>query len=83
MSQCRTRKRFRCRFCGQILNAWQPLFQEPDGTMLLGHLSRNHPDQVGRYLDQMHTTEDITLVAAQAFELVEGDQPEDHERRNM
>jgi hypothetical protein len=71
MSQSRTRKRFRCRFCGRLLSAWQPLFQEPDGAMLLGHLSQHHPAEVRRFLDQMYTTEDITPVAAQAFELME------------
>jgi hypothetical protein len=49
--------------------------------MLLGHLSRNHPDQIGRYLDQMHTNEDITPIVVQAFELVEEAQPADDERR--
>jgi hypothetical protein len=65
------RRRYRCRLCGRLLNAWQPIFQEPDGAMLLGHLSQHHLDQVGRYLVQMHMTEDITPVAAQAFEAME------------
>ena len=71
MSQRRLRRRIRCRFCGQLLNAWLPVAQEPNGALLLGHLSAQHPTEVKRFLDQMHTTEDIARVAAEAFELVE------------
>jgi hypothetical protein len=39
--------------------------------MLLHHLSQSHPEQVGAYLDRMHTTEDIARMAAEAFEVVE------------
>ena len=44
--------------------------------MLLGHLSELHPDRVGPYLERMRT-EDIGTVAAQAFEVIEDNQPED------
>ncbi len=39
--------------------------------MLLHHLSRQHPDQAGAYLDRMHTVDDIGRVAAEAFEVIE------------
>jgi hypothetical protein len=67
-----TRRRYRCRSCGWELPAWLPVAQAPDGAMLLHHLSAMHPDQVGRYLDQMRGTEDIATVAAEAFDVVEG-----------
>ena len=53
-----------------ILPAWLPVPQEPDGAMLLGHLSRQHPGEVGRFLEQMRT-EVIGTVAAQAFDVIE------------
>jgi hypothetical protein len=67
-----TRKRFKCRFCGHGLPAWLPVAQRLDGALLLNHLSAMHPDQVGPYLDRM-ATEDIATVAAEAYEIVEGD----------
>jgi hypothetical protein len=63
-------RRYRCRFCRRVLNAWLPAAQGPDGALLLGHLSQQHPDHVGPYLDRMRT-EDIATVAAQAFEVDE------------
>jgi hypothetical protein len=48
--------RYRCRFCG---------------ALLLGHLSQQHPTEVGAYTARMHTTEDITPIAAEAYEVVE------------
>jgi hypothetical protein len=38
--------------------------------MLLHHLSWDHPDRVGAYLERMRT-EDIGTVAMEAFERVE------------
>jgi hypothetical protein len=67
------RRRYRCRACGAVLPAWIPVFEEPNGAMLLHHLSHNHPDRVGAYLARMHTEEDIGTVAAEAFEVVEGE----------
>jgi hypothetical protein len=66
-----TRKRYRCRSCGTVLPAWWPVAQEPNGAMLLAHLSRQHPDQVGAYLDRMHCDEDIAAIAAEAVAVVE------------
>jgi hypothetical protein len=68
-----THRRYRCRYCGRVLPAWLPVARRPDGAMLLGHLSQQHPDQVGPYLERMRT-EDIATVAAEAFEVVEEDE---------
>jgi hypothetical protein len=70
------RKQYRCRFCGAVFNAWLPAAKRPDGALMLGHLSQRHPDEVGQYLDQMRGCEDIGMVAAQAFKLVEAGEAE-------
>ena len=54
-------KRYRCRYCGREFPAWLPVAQEPDGPMLLHHLSAMHPAEVGPYLERMRT-EDIATV---------------------
>jgi hypothetical protein len=64
-------RRYRCRFCGAELPAWLPAAREPDGALLLGHLGQQHPGLVKPYLDRMHTTEDISRVAAEAYEVME------------
>jgi hypothetical protein len=48
--------------------------KQPDGALLPGHLSHQHPDHVGLYLDRMRGTEDISMVAAQAFDAVAEDE---------
>ena len=63
------RKRYRCRYCGAILPAWLPVAKRPEGSMLLYHLSQQHPDEVGPYLDRMAADEDIGTVAAEACEV--------------
>jgi hypothetical protein len=68
MTQPHARKHDRCRFCSQRRNAWLPVPQAPDGAMRLGHLSQHHPDQVGRSLVPLHTTEDLAPMALRAFE---------------
>jgi hypothetical protein len=68
-----TRKRFKCRFCGHGLPAWLPVAKRPEGSKLLFHLSQHHPDQVGPYLARMAAGADIATVAAEAYEVVEGD----------
>jgi hypothetical protein len=72
----------RCRVCGVVLPAWYPVPGAPNGALLLTHLSQAHPAELGRYLDQMHTTDDITPVIVQAFEEVDGT-PEGRQRRGM
>jgi len=64
------RKRYRCRYCGAVLPAWIPVFNEPNGVMLLHHLGAMHRDQVGQYLAQMRTDDDIDRVVVQAYEVV-------------
>jgi hypothetical protein len=61
-------KRYRCRVCGRVLPAWLPVPEVPNGAMLLGHLSQQHPTEVKPYLERMRT-EDIATVAAEAFEV--------------
>jgi hypothetical protein len=64
-----TRKRFKCKFCGVELPAWLDVFQEPDGAMLLAHLSQRHYAESRAYVHRMRTTEDISPIAAEAFEV--------------
>jgi hypothetical protein len=59
-----------CRYCGAELPAWLPVFNAPNGAMLLDHLAQQHPDQVGASLDQMPTDDDHDQVV-QAYEVVE------------
>ena len=44
----------------------------PDGALLLGHLADMHPAEVRPYLQRM-ATEDISTVAAEAYEVIEED----------
>jgi hypothetical protein len=61
----------RCKLCGYVFpGGWLRVFNEPNGALLLHHLSWDHPDQVGPYLERMRT-EDIGTVAMEAFERVE------------
>jgi hypothetical protein len=53
------------------LLAWLPAAQAPDGALLLQHLSQQHPDQVGPYLDRMRHTDEIAPVAAEAYAVME------------
>jgi cell wall assembly regulator SMI1 len=76
MTPPRVWKQYRCRSCGAVLPAWLPVFQEPNGAMLLSYLAQDHPDQVGQYLAQMHTDEDHDRVVGQAFEVMEDPAPE-------
>jgi hypothetical protein len=52
-------KRYRCRFCGTHFNAWLPAIKAVDGAMLLYHLGQQHRTEIGRYLDQMRSSNDI------------------------
>ncbi len=71
-----TGRRFRCRCCGVVLSAWFPVSNEPDGAMLLGHMTRAHPVKLRPFLDQMRITVDIMLVIVQAFEAVDAPERE-------
>jgi hypothetical protein len=52
----------RCRLCGVILPGWLPMFNRPDGALLLSHLSRAHPVELTPLRERM-ATEDIGPVA--------------------
>jgi hypothetical protein len=67
----RTRPRFRCRFCGVTFSAWLAVLGEPDGALLLYHVTQSHPTELTPFLEQMHTTDDITPAILQAYEVVE------------
>jgi hypothetical protein len=69
-------KRYRCTYCGTILPAWLPMAREVNGAMLLHHLTQQHPAEARAYLARMHRTEDISPVAAEAFEMIEEPPPE-------
>jgi hypothetical protein len=64
----RQRYRYRCRYCGVVLPAWLPVAKRPEASMLLYHLSQQHPDQVGPHMERMWT-ECIATVAAEASRL--------------
>jgi hypothetical protein len=66
-----TLRRYRCRFCGVILHAWLPVFQQPNGALLLHHLRQQHLKEAQAYMNRMHRTEDIARMAAEAFAVVE------------
>jgi hypothetical protein len=66
-----TRRRSRCRCCGITCSAWLAVPGEPDGALLLHHVAQAHPAELGPFLDQMHTTDDITPVIVPAYEAVE------------
>jgi hypothetical protein len=70
MPKPRTQPRFRCRFCGIVFSAWIRVPGEPDGALLLYHMSQSHPAELAPFLDQVHTTDDITPAIAQAFEVI-------------
>jgi hypothetical protein len=59
-----------------LLPAWLPAARAPNGALLLGHLSQHHRDQVKAFVDRMQTTDDITPVAAEGFEVVEEHVPQ-------
>jgi hypothetical protein len=65
------RKRYRCRACGAELPAWLPVFNAPNGAMLLHHLSARHRDQVKAYLDRMISDDLHDQVIVEAYEVVE------------
>jgi hypothetical protein len=58
------------RFSDHVFNAWLPAAKRPKGAMLLYHLIQQHPKEVTPYLERMRT-EDIGMVAAEAYEAVE------------
>jgi hypothetical protein len=47
------RPRYRCRSCGFNFPAARPVTQEPNGALLLNHLSQQHPNQERPCLERM------------------------------
>jgi hypothetical protein len=45
-----SRRRFHCRFCEAVLPAWYAVPGEPDGAMLLHHMSPSYPAELRPYL---------------------------------
>jgi hypothetical protein len=72
MAKPRTQPRYRCRCCGVVFSAWLAVPGEPDGALLLHHITQAHPAALTPFLDQMHTTDDITPAIVQAYEVVDG-----------
>jgi hypothetical protein len=68
-----TRQRYRCIYCGVLLPGWLAWAKAPESAILLGHLSQQHSDQVGVYLDRMRGSEDLGAIAAEAYELIDMD----------
>jgi hypothetical protein len=73
------RKRYRCRYCGLLFNAWLPWAKAPNGVLLFGHLSQHHPDRMGPYRARLAAGEDITAVAAEAYEVVDVVEEDGHQ----
>jgi hypothetical protein len=65
-----THRRDCCRCCDRVLPAWLLVAKRPEGAMLLHHLSQQHPEGVGPYLERIWT-ECIATVAAEAYEVVD------------
>jgi hypothetical protein len=65
------RRRYRCRYCGLRFNAWRPWARAPNGVLLFGYLRLHHADQMGPYRARLDAGEDLTAVAAEAYEVVE------------
>jgi hypothetical protein len=68
------RKRYRCRYCGLLFNAWLPWAKAPSGVLLFGHLSQHHTDQMAPYLRRLEAGADIDAVTLEAYEVVEGEE---------
>jgi hypothetical protein len=69
-----SRKRYRCRFCGAMLNAYLPWAKAPNSALLLGHLGQQHMDQFRPYLKRMETACIDTILTTELYALVEGDE---------
>jgi hypothetical protein len=73
MPRPRTQQGCRCRFCGITPSACPGLpLSEPNGAMLLHHMSQSHPAKLRPYLAQMEHSDDSTAIIVQAYEVVDG-----------
>jgi hypothetical protein len=69
-----TRRRYRCTLCGVILNAGLAWTTRPNGALLSGHLSQNHPVELRPYLARMAEGADIAWTSAELYEVIEEDE---------
>jgi hypothetical protein len=60
-----------CTLCGRVLLGWLWIPKVPDGVMWLYHLGEQHLAEIKPYVTRVET-EDIGLVAMEAFERVGG-----------
>jgi hypothetical protein len=67
MREAHASRHVRCTLCGVILPGWLPIPNAPHISLLLGHLSMQHPVELKPLLARM-ATEDLDLVAKEAFE---------------
>jgi hypothetical protein len=67
------RRRYRCTLCGVILNAGLPWTKRPNGALLLGHLSQDHPVELWPFLARMAEGADIAWTSAELYTVVDGD----------
>jgi hypothetical protein len=74
-----TRRRYRCRYCGLLFNAWLLWAKAPSGVLLFGHVSQHHADQMAPYLRRIEASEDIDTVAAEAYEVIDVVEEDGHQ----
>jgi hypothetical protein len=56
-----------------LLTAGLPWTRRPNGALLLGHLSQDHPGELMPFLARMAAGADIAWTSAELYEVVEGD----------
>jgi hypothetical protein len=66
-------RKFTCRYAWNPSFAARPVTQAPDGALLLIHLAARHPHELRPLLARMAAGEAIGEVAAEAYEVIEGD----------
>jgi hypothetical protein len=66
-----TSKRYRCRVCGDQLNAYLPWAKAPNSALLLGHWSQQHMDQLRPYLARLEVECIDTILTTEWYDLVE------------
>jgi hypothetical protein len=45
-------RQYRCRYCGHLLPAWLPVSHEPNGAMLLHHVTPQHPAEAFEVMEE-------------------------------
>jgi hypothetical protein len=49
----------------------ETLAKRPDGTMLLHHLTQDHPDQIKGYVERTNAGQEIAAAAAAIYEIID------------